>query len=138
MFKRNQSTSTPQKAKEKELFAKWIATPKSMRVVKTQLAFSKEYNITEHMLSVWKKEERFWDMVNEFKIPRYKERVSDVWDKLYKLSMKGNVKAAEMFVTEFDDYKTKKEIAHSGGDIGELLNELAAERKRDTELNNNE
>ena len=85
------------KTGEKEIFAKWLATPKEQRDPKTQGALAEMLQVDRTTLSAWKSDPEFAKQVLHLAAVKIIGRHADVVESLLRECMKGNVKAIEVY-----------------------------------------
>lgn len=98
-----------------EYFAKWVATPRPFREIKSQKDLAKEYGIAEETLSRWKKRDGFWDIVSEEIRDWAKDKTPTVIQALYQGIIKDR-KAPEikLWLQYIEKWIEKQEQVHTG------------------------
>ncbi len=80
-------------------FAKWYATPRAIRQLKTQKEFANKIGVSEDTLTDWKRNPYFWPLFQKFISEWIKSRIPDVINGLYKKSCgKGHAKDVLAFL----------------------------------------
>lgn len=91
-------------------FVRFIATPRPLRELKTQLEFQLQYNVGHSTLAVWKKDRNFWEDVKREIKEWAKEKTPDVVFAVYaKAASGGDVGAARLWLEYVEEMKTKTE-----------------------------
>lgn len=67
---------------EQEIFMQWLSLPKDMREPATQSELAKQLEVSDAMLSRWKKIPGFWDGVEQIHIKKLRERLGDIYEAL--------------------------------------------------------
>lgn len=110
--------------KEQDQFIEWLVTPDQMRIPKTQKEFAAEIHASTRVLAKWKQDSKFreaWDLkLHEMNINP--ENTQAVLDAMHRQALRGNVKAAELWLRVMDRYRPSVEV-HSYGSVEELTDE---------------
>ena len=77
-------------------FAKWCATPSSLREEKTQRELAERIGVSQDTLSDWKKHPSFRSFVWQFLHDRMQEQIPDVIQGFYEKIASGNGSASDV------------------------------------------
>lgn len=83
---------------EYQQFIRWTAMPSILREPKTQQDLSKEFNIAQKTLSLWKKRENFWSDVRKEMKTYFKDKTPNVLQATYQKLLKGDASGGELKV----------------------------------------
>lgn len=101
------STETvPSKARAKEVFVQWLATPEVFRVPKTIRDFAAEIAVSERTLFRWRAQFKVQDRVREIVNTNAKARYSDVCNAVIDAAVGGDVQAQKLYLTHFANSKS--------------------------------
>lgn len=95
------------KQAEYYLFARWIATPCSLRTPKTQKQFSDLYKVGHDTLARWKKDQGFTEDVKRSVMDWTKELLPNVIWSLYNQAMTGDPRAIKLWLEHFNNLNVK-------------------------------
>lgn len=112
-------------------FTRWIAIPRVFRQPLTQKQWEADNNISAMTISRWKKDPNFWEDVAREAREWAKEFTPDVYASVTGKAIAGDMKAAEIFLTHFDNFtrksNTQKQETHTI-EAGESLTSLLLAR----------
>lgn len=112
-------------------FTRWIAIPRVFRNPVNQEDWAKENGVSTWTLAQWKKDPNFWDDVKREATEWAKEFTPDVYASVTGKAVGGDMKAAEIFLTHFDNFtrksNTQKQETHTI-EAGESLTSLLLAR----------
>ena len=83
---------------EMEEFAKFCATPRALRAIKTQDQFAKQFGVSPDTLSDWKKLPEFAEAVRREIRSREKEGLPEIIEALRKEALKGDPGAVRLLL----------------------------------------
>lgn len=94
------------KQTEYYLFARFIATPKPWRDLKTQLEFQIEHNVSHDTLARWKKDPNFWEDVGRAIKEWGREKTPDVIAAVYgRIVRQGDPQAAALWLKYIENWE---------------------------------
>lgn len=111
--------STPNNSNNKDLkglkhqmefldFITWVATPKELRIPKTQQELSQKFGVGQDTLSEWKSRPGFWISVVEKRKQWGRERTPEVIMALYnRIIRTGNAPEVKLWLQYFEDWSEK-------------------------------
>lgn len=115
-------TYVPNKKKSTTLrrFQEWMAIPKGMRAdatgMGTQAEFAKKYNISQQSLSRWKKQDGFWDAVDNHRKDRLDENLTEVYEALLDEAKAGKVEAIRFAFKLSGRFTNETTVTHQRSD----------------------
>ncbi len=91
-------------------FIEWLAMPTQERKLKTQKEFATEIGLNVDTLADWKKLSGFWDEVAIHRNQYFRKYTTSISYGLMQRAKTGDPRAAELFLTLFENYNKKTGI----------------------------
>jgi hypothetical protein len=89
-------------------YCKWASLPTPLREPKTQKEWAKKWGVTEATLSIWKRKQKFWEMVASFRREWAKDKTSDVIYGLFRnASTRGEAAEVKLWLQSIEDWSEK-------------------------------
>lgn len=116
------------KEAERQLFIDWVATPSTLKDIKTQKEFSEEFAIDESTLSRWKDDDDFWDEVR-VRIKKWaKAKTPNVVNAIYRgatdVGESGQSANAKLWLQWVDDWSETIKVDNDNEEIKQIADGL--------------
>jgi len=91
-----------------EAFCEWAAKPSPLKETKTLQQFAKKWGVHPATLGRWKKQQKFWEKVAEWRVTWAKDKTSDVVHGLFKrAATRGEAAEVKLWMQLIEDWSEK-------------------------------